>query len=536
MKTKRLLLWAVAASFAVATASAAIPTPKGQWKFDDATDVLKATIGAPLDTVTAGGGSYSVNGPFDGNLAIANPKWQSLIMRHNLPASGGARVNQYTLQWDVMAPDLTNWLCLIQSKQNEGDGDLFFKPSTKQLGLSALNWSTNTVAPNTWYRIIMSVSIPTVKIYVDGQLWIEGKPQSADGRFSLSDDVRVFGDDDGEDDLMFCSELALWDVALTDAEVAELGNATTPSFPEPVGLWQFDDVANLTKATVGQPLTLTGSQTSVAGPVEGNMATMVPLGSYLTMNHGISANGGGAMVNEYSLQIDFSVPAINKWYSFFQTGDRTGDADLFVAKSTSGERVANSIGTATTAYSANTINANQWYRMLVTAQNGTSIKVYMDGQLWLDAAGQPTDGRWALGQILDIFQDNDGDDADINCSELAIWDKVLTADQVMTLGDANKVTTAIRPVFADNGSDLGQNYPNPVKSATSFKYVVRNGGNVAFRVMDQTGKEVKKVNMGTQVSGQYTMTISADNLNSGMYYLQMISNNHVSTRKMIVVK
>jgi hypothetical protein len=506
MKTKRLLLWAVAASFAVATASAAIPTPKGQWKFDDATDILKATVGAPLDTVTAGGGSYSVNGPFDGNLAIANPKWESLIMHHNLPASGGARVNQFTLQWDVMAPDLTNWLCLIQSKQNEGDGDLFFKPSTKQLGLTALNWSTNTVAPNTWYRIVMSVSIPTVKVYVDGQLWIEGKPQTADGRFSLSDDVRIFGDDDGEDDLMFCSELSLWDVALTDAEVAELGNATTPSFPSPVGLWQFDDANDLTKATVGQPLTLTGSQTAIAGPVEGNLATSVPLGSYLTIAHGINPNGGGAMVNEYSLQIDFSAPASGKWYSFFQTGDRGSDADLFVKASNA------TVGTSATTYTTNAIVANTWYRMLVTVKNGEFFRVYMDGTLWLEGTLQAVDDRWALGQILDIFQDNDGDDADINCSEIALWDKALTADQVLTLGDANKVTLAIRPVVADNGSDLGQNYPNPVKSATTFKYVVRKGGNVAFRVLDQTGKEVKKVNMGTQAPGQYTMTISAENL------------------------
>ncbi|MDD2798832.1 MAG: T9SS type A sorting domain-containing protein [Bacteroidales bacterium] len=538
MKTKQLLLLVFVAMFAAITVNAAIPVRKGWWKFDDSADMLKATIGAPLDST--GNEHFSANGPVDGNLAIADPRWKSLKMNHGITAGngGGVRVNEYTIQFDVMVPDLTNWHAFIQTGANEGDGDLFIKKGTGIVGLTALNWSTNAIVPGQWYRVVESVKCGEfARVYVDGQLWVEGKLPAIDSRFSLSQQPLIFGDDDGEDDLIYCADLSFWDVALTEAEVVELGNATTVSgTPDPVGLWQFDDPADLTKATIGSPLVLSGTQTSVAGPVDGNMATTVPLGSYLTMNHGIAPNLGGAMVNDWSLQVDFSVPAINKWYSFFQTGDPTGDADLFVAKSASGARLANAIGTATTAYSTNVINANQWYRMLVTVQNGVFFKVYLDGQLWLDAAGQPVDGRWALDQTLLMFQDNDGDDADINCSEIAIWNSALTADQVLALGDANKVTSGIAKVFADNNSDLSQNYPNPVVSTTTFNYNVRANGNVTFRVLDQTGREMQKVNIGAQTPGQYKWELNASNMKSGMYYVQMMNNNRISTKKLVVVK
>jgi hypothetical protein len=60
--------------------------------------------------------------------------------------------------------------------------------------------------------------------------------------------------------------------------------------PERKGWWKFDDAADMLKAEIGSPLTLSGTQTSVAGPTAGNLATQISLGSYLTMTHGIAAN------------------------------------------------------------------------------------------------------------------------------------------------------------------------------------------------------------------------------------------------------
>ncbi len=304
------------------------------------------------------------------------------------------------------------------------------------------------------------------------------------------------------------------------------------------GLWKFDDAADMLKATIGEPLVLTGTQTSVAGPLEGNLATEVPLGSSLNMTHGIAANGGGELVNEWSLQIDFSVAQIDTWYAFFQTLD--GDADLFIAKTAAGDigRVPNSIGCGSTMYSENTVSANVWYRMIVSVKNGEFFRVYINGELWLDAPIiQDVDARYGLQPVLGIFQDDDGDDGTILCSELGIWDVALTEGEAAGLGNATtSTTTAVPDYTSKNSASLGENYPNPFSLSTTFPYQIKNAGTVAFRILDVNGKEVRTISGGHRAPGAYELVLQPENLGAGIYYVQMITNSTVSTRKMIISK
>lgn len=309
-------------------------------------------------------------------------------------------------------------------------------------------------------------------------------------------------------------------------------NATIPTKK---GSWKFDDAADMLKAAIGSPLVLTGIQTSVAGPVAGNLATEVPLGNSLAMTHGIAPNGGGTLVNEWTLQIDFAVAQTETWYAFFQTLD--GDADLFVAKSAASGREVNTIGTAQTGYTTNAIVANKWYRMIVSVKNGTSFKIYIDGVNWLDVAGGTgVDGRYALQPTLQLFQDDDGDDGTIKCAEVAIWDVALTDAQALELGTAITIPTFAETQMTGNTSTLGQNYPNPFSASTIFPYQIKETGNVNFRVFDLTGKEINSINAGKKTPGEYKLEIQSQNLKNGIYYLQMITNEDVSTQKMIVSK
>ncbi|HLO58414.1 MAG TPA: Ig-like domain-containing protein [Bacteroidales bacterium] len=302
------------------------------------------------------------------------------------------------------------------------------------------------------------------------------------------------------------------------------------------GLWKFDDASDMLKATIGQPLTLTGTQTSVEGPAAGNLATEVPLGSYLSMTHGIAANGGGSLVNEWSLQIDFSLPAIDTWYAFFQTLD--GDADLFVAKTAAGDigRVPNSIGCGSTLYSTNTVSANTWYRMIVSVKNGEFFKLYINGELWLDAAAQDIDGRYGLESVLGIFQDDDGDDGTIICSELGIWDVALSEGEAAGLGNPlNSEVTGIHNIENESGN-LDQNYPNPFRQFTTLPYQVTKAGDVTFRVLDMSGKEVRTIREGYKTPGNYKVEFSRSNLSAGVYYVQMAANNTSKTIKMVITE
>jgi hypothetical protein len=311
-------------------------------------------------------------------------------------------------------------------------------------------------------------------------------------------------------------------------------NATVP---ERVGWWKFDNPEDLLKATIGVALELTGEQSSVDGPAAGNLATQVPLGSYLTMTHGIEPNGGGELVNEWSLQIDFSVPEIDTWYAFFQTLD--GDADLFIAKTEAPDigRVPNAIGCGSTLYSTAIVSAETWYRLIVSVKNGESFKIFVDGDLWLDALIQDIDGRYGLGPTLGIFQDDDGDDGTINCSELAIWDVALTAPQAYELGDATTGMTGIPNLLGDNqNTDLEQNFPNPFAETTTFNYRLNETGNVSFRIFNANGQLIQTIEQGNMTTGDHQLVINADQLNNGLYYVQMKTGDKVSNRKMTVVK
>ena len=718
---KKHVLFSLFLFIAVLSANAQLPDRAGWWKFDDEADMLKAETGSAL---TLEGTQLSVPGPVDGNLATQLGLGSFLTMEHGIaPNLGGTLVNEYSVQIDFSVPEAGIWHSFIQTTgANDDDADLFTRSSDNAIGTSATGYSANTIEADTWYRMLITVKNGEFfKVYLNGAIWLEGTVQDIDGRWSLSDTLLLFADNDGDDGVINCAEAAIWDVALSAEDVLALGNpsgdvlvtgitvtgegdateittdggtlqmmatvepanatnkAVTWSITagegkatidveglltavkngivtvtatstdggnvtgsldvtitnQPVilvtsiavtaeggaeeiatqggtlqmyaqvlpenatdasvtwsvvpgtgdatidetgllravsdgtvgiratandgseifggtvimisgqtvirprkGWWKFDDASDMLKASIGEPLVLSGTQTSVDGPLEGNLATEVPLGSSLNMTHGIPANGGGELVNEWSLQIDFSVSQIDTWYAFFQTLD--GDADLFIAKTAAGDigRVPNSIGCGSTMYSENTVSANVWYRMIVSVKNGEFFRVYINGELWLDAPIiQDIDARYALQPVLGIFQDDDGDDGTILCSELGIWDVALTEGEAAGLGNAStSSTTAVPDLISDHNASLGQNYPNPFSVSTIFPYQIKKASTVAFRILDVNGKEVRIINEGNKAPGDYELVLQPENLSAGIYYVQMITNSTVSTRKMIVTK
>jgi hypothetical protein len=211
---------------------------------------------------------------------------------------------------------------------------------------------------------------------------------------------------------------------------------TKANVPDRKGWWKFDDPSNLQKAEAGfgLDLILNGSQTLAAGPEAGNSSTRIGIGSYYKMQHQIGANGGGNYVNEYTLQYDFKVSSVTVWHSFFQTAiSNDNDGDFFINPS-------GNIGVAAVGYSAYSINANEWYRLVISVKNGSHFNCYLDGQLFLIGNIQNIDDRFALDQQLLIFADENGEDADIYCAELSIWDQALTSESISELGGFNHNT------------------------------------------------------------------------------------------------
>lgn len=323
------------------------------------------------------------------------------------------------------------------------------------------------------------------------------------------------------------------------------------SVPDRVGWWKFDNQANLQKAETGYglDLTLVGSQTAATGPETGNGAVLIGAGSYYKMQHQIPANGGGSLVNEYTLQYDFKVTDISVWHSFFQTTlSNTNDGDFFI-------NPAGSIGVAAVGYSAFSINPNEWYRLLVSVKNGSHFTCYLDGQILMIGNIQDIDGRFSLDNLLLVFADDDGEDSPIYCSELAIWDQALNTEQAAELGGFGHNTglflmTRIPYLQAQGTNTMTICWHDIASTNTKVKYGTdtnlsseMTGTNelvsdpFRWHTVKLTGLQANtryfyKVISGTGESGIYSFKTLPDNTYTGKLRFVLLSDTHATDTTM----
>lgn len=90
---------------------------------------------------------------------------------------------------------------------------------------------------------------------------------------------------------------------------------------------------------------------------------------------------------------------------------------------------------------------------------------------------------------------------------------------------------------------LFQNYPNPFNPTTVIKFEVParkglNNSNIHIKIMvyDVIGNLVATVSDKNISPGIHSVEFSAGNLPSGIYYYQLVTGNHIKTRKMLLLK
>ena len=200
------------------------------------------------------------------------------------------------------------------------------------------------------------------------------------------------------------------------------------------GLWEFNDPNNLQSTVAGGlPLTLNsgGVHAAVPGFNAADRAVKIGVGSYYICDHGIAPNGGGDYVNEFTLLFDVKYPtsSAGQWMCFYQTSsNNSNDGDFFVQSGTG------KLGVAATGYTARSTKAETWYRVVVSVDNGSFYRIYVDGELWLQGSVQPVDGRFSLDPTVLLFADDDGEDAEMHVSTVAIWDNPLSDNEIFGLG------------------------------------------------------------------------------------------------------
>lgn len=211
------------------TASAQVPEPSGQWKFDNSSDLMAAAVGnITLSPAVMDGASVSPATVTEAGIVAAEgagksagifvPKATALKVER---AEGAEASTNYTWMIDLKVPDAYVYDGLFQtSPGNSNDGEVFISKS--QIGAGAMGGYFGCIWNDVWYRVVFTNSNGSLKLYVNGVKLTEYETDN--GRWEIDPVFYLHADEDGEMSDTYISEVAFWETPLTDAEVAELGS------------------------------------------------------------------------------------------------------------------------------------------------------------------------------------------------------------------------------------------------------------------------------------------------------------------------
>ncbi len=83
---------------------------------------------------------------------------------------------------------------------------------------------------------------------------------------------------------------------------------------------------------------------------------------------------------------------------------------------------------------------------------------------------------------------------------------------------------------------LQQNYPNPFNSSTIIKYSVCKASDISIKIYDISGREIKTLVNEYKSPGNYQVSLSGENLTSGVYFYQLEAKAYSETKKMVLIK
>lgn len=134
-----------------------------------------------------------------------------------------------------------SWRTIFQTNTgNSNDGEFFISNNNNSIGVAALGYSSGEIDETKWTRLVLTFDL--TQAGGDVQSYLNGTPffshpedPGIDGRFSLDPFLYFFTDNDGDNAPVNVGTVAIFDGALTPAEVSALGGAGAV-IPEPSAL------------------------------------------------------------------------------------------------------------------------------------------------------------------------------------------------------------------------------------------------------------------------------------------------------------
>lgn len=217
-------------------------------------------------------------------------------------------------------------------------------------------------------------------------------------------------------------------------------------FPQPFGLWQFDNNTlnndfSSREAMAATNFTVIYADETIATHSARALAmpALNAANQNLTLPTSFIANGGGAAsrVNQWSVVMDVKLSSLPAFTALLQTETTNADtADVHL--SNTGALEFSGLTNAITDPVLQ-VAVGKWTRLTITCGNDgaggpLTVRGYIDGFMVFENTSQALDGRYSqLGSTL-LFADFQGRSSALSCNSVAYWDSALTESDVDELG------------------------------------------------------------------------------------------------------
>ena len=91
-------------------------------------------------------------------------------------------------------------------------------------------------------------------------------------------------------------------------------------------------------------------------------------------------------------------------------------------------------------------------------------------------------------------------------------------------------------ILSTNSFELKQNYPNPFNPNTIIEFRIPKKSIVLIEIFDILGRKITTLLNEEKAAGNYSISFNAYNLNSGVYFYSLRTQEFQQTRKMILVR
>jgi hypothetical protein len=210
-------------------------------------------------------------------------------------------------------------------------------------------------------------------------------------------------------------------------------------FKTATGYWQFDDASNPGKATKGIDLVYTRANVEIIpGHSDIDKAIqMLSRNDGLQWNHSITGNG----LRNFTILIDTWIEFVDRRYYPVYWNTVSSGASMYL-RPREGKFTLNRRGATVGDFVDNPVAGQEpWTRIVIQFgdENGSSFyRAYSNGVKIYEDQGGGTDFYFVEGKpVWFLYGQDSGDSNPYKVSAIAVWNCILTAEEIALLGDVN---------------------------------------------------------------------------------------------------